>query len=244
MMVCGQNEKYLEKSLNELDRLCDDVVIAGNNIDPKSRKMIEDKGFWFYEDNREWGIHQPSIKTDLLARVGGLKPDWVVAIDADEVFAPEFTREKMEELTKRKEIAYHFLVVNLYNDPDHFYHGEGIQRFWNVRLFKYLPHLGLQYQKKSLHCGLAPPIMYKYGWHAPYYLEHYGLMLREDRMRKVERYHRFDPNAQFKSRVYYDDLAKDLTPQTFDRVGLLNKLAVIPDTQPRDIPKSLWNMLS
>ena len=129
------------------------------------------------------------------------------------------------------------MIVNLYNDREHFAHGVGIQRFWNIRFYKYLPQYGLQFQKKNVHCGLAPPIAYSYGWHAPFYVEHYGLMKPEDRLKKAQRYLKYDPKCQFKGRQYYDDLEKELKPIEFDREQLLRKLAGIPDTQPRIMPK-------
>lgn len=240
--VAGQGEadRYMRKTLEEFKRLCDDVIIATCNADKKTKDLIKEYGFWQYEDNREWGKYQPDIKTDLLRRAGKLKPDWIIALDMDEVFAPEFTRQEAEKLSESKEIGFYFMIVNLYNDKDHFYHGVGIQRFWNVRFFKYLSG-HTEYQKKSLHCGLAPAIHYKWGWHAPFYVEHYGLMLKEDRMRKAQRYAKYDPNAKFKGKEYYDDLIADHTPKEFDRQGLLNKLREIQDTQPRklDIMKKI-----
>jgi len=163
-----------------------------------------------------------------------MNPDWIIALDSDEVFAPEFTREEAERLTTLGEIAYHFMVVNLYNDREHFAHGAGVQRFWNIRFYKYMPEHGLQFQKKNLHCGLAPPIMYIYGWYVPYYLEHFGLMKVEDRQRKVERYQQYDPKAIFKHRMYYDDLASEMKMFDFDRQGLLNKIASLQEGKPRE----------
>lgn len=237
-MVCGNGEadRYLEASLKEFKRLCEDAVIVANNADEKTINLIKKYGYWTYEDNREWGKDQPKIKTDLLKKVANLKPDWIIALDSDEVFAPTFTREEAERLAGGDEIAWNFLVVNLYNDPDHFTHGAGIQRFWNIRFYKFLPQYGLDFQKKSLHCGLAPPIAYKYGWHAPYYLEHYGLMKKEDRLRRVERYQQYDPGARYKDRVYYDDLAADLKPQPFNREKLLKQLAESTECKPRNRP--------
>lgn len=237
IMVVGPNEKYLEKSLLEFKRLCDDAIIATNNADEKTKQLIKEYGFKQYEDNREWGRFQPDIKSDLLRRAGEeLKPDWICAIDADEVYSPNFTREEAEKLTKTGEIAYYFLVVNLYNDEEHFAHSKGIQRFWNIRFYKYMPEYGLQFLKKNLHCGLGPPITYKYGWHAPFYLLHYGLMSKEDRLRKAERYKKYDPNKVFKGGEYYDELLADLPMLKFDGEQLLKKLREAPDTQPRKRP--------
>lgn len=237
-MVCGPKEKYLDRTLKEFKRLCDDVMIATNNIDEKSKRIIKKYGFKSYKDNREWGKEQPSIKTDLLTRAGReLAPDWIIALDADEVFCPSFTRERAEALTSTGEIAYHFLVVNLYNDENHFAHSYGIQRFWNIRFFKYLPEYGLQFQRKALHCGLAPPIAYKYGWYAPFYLLHYGLMAKEDRERKIARYATYDPYKKYKSGVYYDELGQELPMRLFDPVGLLAKLEESKECRPRKTPR-------
>ena len=239
IMVVGEGEadRYLENSLKEFKRLCDNALIATNNADQKTKDLIDKYGYERYEDNREWGKEQPNIKTDLLTRAGHTyAPDWIIAIDADEVFCPSFTRDVAETLAEGQEIAWYFMVVNLYNDEKHFAHSVGIQRFWNIRFYKYMPEYGLQFQRKNLHCGLGPPITYKYGWHAPYYLLHYGLMKPEDRARKAERHRKYDPTKRFKAGAYYDELLQELPLREFDGEGLLAKLRESVETHPRKHP--------
>lgn len=238
LMVCGPGEadRYLKASLDEFKLLCDDAVIVGNNTDLKTEELIKSYGYWFYRDDREWGLYQPNIKEDLLKKIAGLKPDWIIPLDSDEVFAKEFTREEAERLASTKEIAWHFTIVNLYDDTEHFAHDKGIQRFWNIRFFKFLPE-HLKFQNKRVHCGLAPPIYYKYGWYAPYFVEHYGLMKKEDRQKKVERYKKYDPQAKFKGREYYDDLENKVNVYPFNREKLLKQLADSIDCKPRNTPK-------
>jgi len=238
--ICGagESERYLERTLKEFQRLTDDTIICGNNIDEKSREMIESYGYKVIDDNRTWGELQYAIKTDFLTNhVSKLKPDYLISLDMDETFAPEFTREEAEKLTTTEEIAFNFLVVNLYGDEQHFAHSTGIQRFWNIRFYKYLPEYGLQFQRKALHCGLAPPYAYALGWHAPYYVLHYGLMLKEDRERKSERYRKYDPNKRYKGGTYYDELTQELPMRKFDPEGLLRKLKESPECQKRKPPK-------
>ena len=43
--VVGPNERYLEKSLNEFKRLCDDAIIATNNADQKTLELIDSYGY-------------------------------------------------------------------------------------------------------------------------------------------------------------------------------------------------------
>lgn len=233
----GEADRYMRATMEEFQRLCDTAIFVTNNASEKEKEMIKEYGFEQYEDNREWGLHQPTIKTDLLTKAGELHPDWIVALDMDEVFAPEVTRVELEKLTTSEEIGWYFLIVNLYNDENHFAHGVGIQRFWNIRFYKYAPEYGLQFQRKALHCGLAPPIFYSYGWYAPFYILHRGLMKAEDRAAKVLRYDRYDPHARYKNKVYYEDLRREMKMFPFDAKGLLGKLREARECQPRKTPK-------
>ncbi len=209
----GEGDRWLEQVLDQRLKLCDDMIIAGNNTDAKTERIINDRGIWFYRDDREWGIHQPRIKQDLLKKVGGLKPDWVLPSDADEMYDKHFTRERAERLANSGYWGFKFAVINLWNDENHYRHDLS---FWNVRFFKFEPQHGLYFEKKNVHCGLAPPFFYNYSAHAPYILKHYGLMLPEDRAKKTIRYEKYDPRAVFKGREYYDKLKDEKHIHPFD----------------------------
>lgn len=220
-MVCGaEADRYLEASLKEFKRLCDDAVIALNHADKRTEKLIKDYGFWCYHDDREWGIHQPSIKTDLLKRIGNLNPDVILPLDSDEVFDSTFTRKELEEWSDKYPACY-FYIVNLWNSPDRQRKSLG---FWNIRMFNWRPDLGLDYQKKNLHCGLGPPWAYNYGAYIPHLVKHYGLMKAEDRQKKVERYEKFDPQAKWKDRSYYEALKAETIGSEFNEADMLQRL--------------------
>ena len=98
--------------------------------------------------------------------------------------------------------ALYFYIVNLWN--------EGWNRkwsFWNIRAWKW--NGDTRILNKPLHCGLAPEWCYYYASYVPYFVKHYGLMKKEDRQKKIERYQKFDPKAQYKDKSYYDALASD-----------------------------------
>lgn len=215
MMVVGPGEgdRWLKEVLEQRKELVDDMVICGNNTDEKTEQIIKESGYWFYRDDREWGIHQPRIKDGLLERVGKLKPDWVLPSDADEIYDSKFTRREAERLADTDAIGYYFAIINLWNDERHYRHDLS---FWNIRYFKYTPEFGLNFERKNVHCGLAPPMQYKYGWHAPFMVKHYGLMNPEDRKKKVKRYEKYDPKATFKGKDYYEALENEKQVVPFD----------------------------
>lgn len=213
--VCGPGEadRELEKTLLEFERLCDETVIVANRIGEKERHLLELYDCHIIEDNAEWGKWQHKIKEENIKKLARFNPDWVVTLDMDETFDPHMTREDLEELAERGGLAYFFYVVNLYGD------GYIPERcFFNVRMFKY--EGDLSFEQKPLHPGLAP----KYHWlranYAPYLLLHTGLRDKANRMRKVDRYNYYDPDAQYQSRDYYSFLAADLKATPLDLVHL------------------------
>lgn len=223
-LVCGpgEAERYLDETLKEFARLSDDVIVAMCNAGPKEKKLIRQYDFRSYEDNREWGKNQPYIKTNLLRRLHLLHPDWILALDADETM-PTVDRLALEDISKDRESAY-FYIVNLWNDEQHY---SRALSFWNVRFYKADPGKGVQFLRKPLHCGNAPPYFYTLparDSYVPHILLHKGLMLPEDRAGKAARYTRYDPNAEHKGREYYDALTAGGSGTWYNQEEVLTKI--------------------
>lgn len=204
----GEHKRYLKGTLDEFQRLCDETIILGNNLEDEDRQLIESYGFHLVEDNREWGKLQHVIKHDFLKNhVAKLKPDITICLDMDEVFA-NVTREKIEEIFNTNQ-AFYVYIANLWGKG---YRGDW--SFWNVRMFgwEWLEKLGdsfFEYENRPLHCGLAPKWTYALNIHAPFVLEHHGLKKKKDRMRKVKRYEQYDPRQVYRAPSYYQALKLD-----------------------------------
>lgn len=214
MMVVapGEQYRYLEETLKNVRPLVDSGVICINGLDEELQELIEGYGFKWYIDNHEWGKHQWKIKETLAEVLSTENPDWVLAVDSDEVFAPNVTRETLRELARKGHHAWYVHIINHWNDPEH--HKLGMN-FWNVRFWRYIPEL-LQWERKPVHCGLAPRWAYQHGKYAPVILRHFGLMDPKDRQKKVDRYDKYDAKAQYKGRQWYDMLKSKQAPEAFD----------------------------
>lgn len=223
-LVCGPGEadRWLDLTLKEFARLCDDVIVCLCNATNKEKALVESYDFRSYEDNREWGKFQPAIKTDLLRRIHKLKGDAILVLDADET-VPSLGRGDLEHLLKTRE-ALQFYVVDLWNDSDHY---SRTLSFWNVRAYRSDSSRGVQFLKKPVHCGNAPPYFYTLSakkTYVPHILLHRGLMLREDRLRKAARYAKYDPNAIHKGREYYDALVAQWSGSEYNQNEVLLKI--------------------
>lgn len=223
-LMCGLGEadRYLEETLKEFKRLCDDVIVCLCNAGPREEMLVRKYGFRSYRDDREWGYNQYKIKTDLLKRIVQLEPDWILVLDADET-VPTVDRAILEQLTVGRE-SCQFYVTNLWNDEQHYAQALG---FFNVRFYKHNLGMETQFLRKPVHCGNAPPFFYSkpaIESYVPHILLHKGLMKKEDRERKIERYNIYDPNAVHKGAQYYEALAFEGDGSEYKQEEVINKI--------------------
>lgn len=193
----GEAKRYLRDTLDCLQKLCDEVVIVHNRSGAEEIAMVEEYGFDSYSDSAEWGLHQHEIKERLMKWLSHKPRDLMVCLDSDEVLLIS-----KKEITELKGDAWYVYVMNLW--------GDGWKRkwsFWNIRIWRW--NNIIEFQRRPLHCGLAPKWCYEMGQYIPIILEHYGLMLRDDRQKKITRYLKYDPTAIYRSKEYYDGLSDD-----------------------------------
>ena len=234
--ICGPGEskRYMRETLDCFKRLCDEVIILCNNAEREEIDLIREYGFKVVLDRREWGRFQWRIKQDFIerdikqtAQVG----DMLVCLDMDEVFSSELTKEWIRSAPLD---AYHVFIVDLWNDPEHY---KPESSFWNVRMWKWNGET--KFKQKPVHCGLAPEWTYYYHRHAPFILKHYGLMLPEDRARKVVRYEKYDPKAEYLDRSFYNML-KQNNAKPFNEAEMQDivskEVATYQQTKPRTMP--------
>ncbi len=202
----GEADRWLEDVLKQLHWV-DDVCVCLNNPDAKTEQLVRKYADLVHEDHREWGREQWRIKQDFLDVVISLaQPDWVWCLDADEIFDPRFDRAMAEKMAAGQDVAWYFWCMQLWNDPARV---RMDLSFPNIRYFKVVTELGLNFLAQALHCGLAPMYAYRFGSQSGLWFKHYGLMKAEDRAKKVARYDRYDPAAKYKGKSWYDGLRNE-----------------------------------
>lgn len=230
--ICGPGEanRYMRETLDCFARLCDTVIILCNNTTRAENDLIDSYGFERVSDRREWGLHQWKIKQDFIER--DIKQiadagDMLVCLDMDEVLDKHLDREWILAAPLD---AYHVFVVDLWEDG---YKPESC--FWNVRLWRWNGET--KFKAKPVHCGLAPEWAYHYHRHAPFILKHYGLKDKENRLRKIERYKKYDPHGEHLDKKYYDMLSSD-SCKPFDEDLLHEKIAAEVATYKQTKPQT------
>ena len=224
----GEAERYLSKTLDRLEQICDKIFIWGNAPDEKTDRLCNQYEYCRYPEDI-WGRAQWKIKfTHLVKNVAPYKPDWIVCIDADEELDKRFTREKAEEMAQREEIAFEFYCVQLWDNEKTMRIDGGWGNFWNVRYYRFMPELNLWWKPTPLHCGLAP--IYAYKWRTPceFFFKHYGYMRKKDRERKWARYEKFDPNQIYFTPNWYQSILGKPILREFNEDTFRQRLKYIP----------------
>lgn len=235
-MVCGEGEaaRYLRKPLDDFKRLCDDAVICLNHADQETERMVKHYGFKSFRDDREWGREQPRIKETLTAAIWQLNPDWIVALDADEQFDKNLTREGLEALTQKGPHAWHFYMTDLWNDANHY---RPDMCFWKVQFYQVIKENGYAFRHQPFDPGIVPEWAASSAAYAPYLIKHYGLMTEESRQRRLARYKMFDPEQTWLPVQYYQALASSGGEEPFDE-DVLHR-AIEQEVSTYTLPKKI-----
>jgi glycosyltransferase involved in cell wall biosynthesis len=134
-----------------------------------------------------------------------LRPDWVLCLDADEVFEPRMTKALRSLVDQDSHDAVAFRLFDFW-DQDH-YRDDALwsaHRTFRPFLVRVLPTLTDDFQRSAQHCGrwpLAASLLRTAL--SDVRLKHLGWSRPDDRRRKYERYQRLDPNGQHGSRAQY-----------------------------------------
>ncbi len=225
----GEADRYLPDVLKRLSEITDEIVVACNATDTKTRNLVAEKTIAYDFSKYEWGKQQHIIKQRFYNQcVRPRQPDWIVCVDSDEILDKRLDRERLEELANRGDIAYEFYCVQLWDKEDQMRTDGPWGNFYNVRFFKFISDAEAHYKQTPLHCGLAP--VYAYNWRTTceYMFKHYGYMKLADRKKKAERYKKYDPNAKYMSARYYNGILGTGRLQEFDENRFGERLRYTP----------------
>ncbi|WP_304340564.1 glycosyltransferase family 2 protein [Metaclostridioides mangenotii] len=209
MIVKNEEGRYLKKALESAREYIDNAVIiddasTDNTIEickealkgiPLTLILNKESKFSNEIDLRkqQW---RETISTD---------PDWILFLDADEIFEDKF-KDNVKELMINYDIdSYMFRLYDFWNE-DH-YRDDNLWRAHNsyrVFMIRYQKNFDYKFNETAQHCGRMP---YNVGelqyCLSNMRLKHYGWSCEEDRIEKYNRYLKLDPNGEFGSLDQY-----------------------------------------
>ncbi len=129
----------LERVLKHLKEICDEIVVCDSGSTDNGRKIIEQFTKHILSEPNDFSKEQ-LVKQKMLEYALTLKPDWIVWLDADEVF------DRQGELGAVRKLAYKgskegidgfsFQEINLWKSTKQYRTDEFWRKGWYVRLWR------------------------------------------------------------------------------------------------------------
>jgi hypothetical protein len=205
MTVHNEAGRYLSKVLEQAAQFITDALIiddASSDATPElCRELLSQAGVPLrLVQNQESGF---TNEIDLRKRAWDLAaatdPDWMLFLDADEVWEDKAVTELLPLLDDGR---WDFYAFRLYDFWDRSGYREDqywqAHKFYRPFLIRYQPNFVYQWKEQPLHCGRIPSNITALPGTVSYLrVKHFGWALPEDRQRKYDFYLKQDPEGVY-----------------------------------------------
>lgn len=135
-------------------------------------------------------------------------PDWILNMDADEIFEKRFSVEVRQLITQTDMDMFCFRLYDFWSET-HYREDQYWRSHLSFRPFlvRFQPNLNYQWKETPQHCGRFPENIFQLP-HAlsDLRLKHYGWAKPEHRLEKYQRYILLDPQAKYGWKEQYDSI--------------------------------------
>lgn len=205
MIVKNEEKRYLGKMLEDCVQYIDEAVIiddaSTDNTILLCKKILESNNIKYKIIENKKSLFANEIKLRKLQwnEVVKTNPDWILFLDADEIFEKGF-KNKVEYLIKNNDVdAYCFRLYDLWNQE--YYRSDNMwyaHKTYRPFLIRYQPKFKYKFNKGKQHCGRMPKnvLILPYS-NSELRLKHYGWVNEKDRKSKYDRYMRLDSKGKY-----------------------------------------------
>lgn len=203
MLVRNEAGRYLERVLKHAARYIDQAVIlddaSEDNTVEVCRQALQDIPLVIHSNKEPHFHNEIVLRKQLWELAAGLDPDWILILDADEIFE-ERAPDALKELAQRTDVYYY--AFRLYDMWDEQFYRE--DTYWSAHkwyrpfMVRYIPGFAYTWKETPLHCGRFPVNIDAFkGEKSELRIKHLGWMKPEDRLKKYYRYKELDPDSKY-----------------------------------------------
>lgn len=212
MLVRNEADRYLEKVLNHVVRYADQVVVlddasTDNTVEVCKRCLANIPHS--IAVNTEAGFHnEVELRKQLWNMAAATKPDWIMILDADEMFEDGIVQIMPHLLSNPNADIYLFRLYDMWNEThyreDNYWQAH---KYYRPFLVRFQANYEYKWQETPQHCGRLPinigslrvvPCQMR--------IKHWGWARSSDRLDKYYRYKKHDPDAVYGIREQYQSI--------------------------------------
>jgi glycosyltransferase involved in cell wall biosynthesis len=213
MIMRNEADNRLRQMLENARKYITDAVIIDDASTDNSvaicEEVLADIPHLIIKNSASKFHNEIEIRTQQWEETIQTNPDWILFLDADEIFEDSFANSVHLLISNPCIDAYYFRLYDFW-DEEHYRQGP----YWNAHqghrpfLVRYrpdIPHMWLN--QGAQHCGRMPTSCTKIvGVLSNYRLKHYGWATAALREAKFARYAKLDPEAKHGIKEQYDSI--------------------------------------
>lgn len=213
MVVRNEAERYLAPVLDQARRIVDAAVIIDDGSTDGTPELIEkmlgDLPLVLVRNKKPlFERNESKLRQMLWNETIKTNPDWILCLDADELFEDKAVHE-IREMVNHPDFDYY--SFRIYDFWDELHYRE--EPLWSahfryyVLLVRYRPDFKYVWNENPLHCGRFPlNVTVLPGIQSPLRVKHLGWMNPHDRLKKYLRYRRLNPEGRWGVREQYESI--------------------------------------
>lgn len=212
LIMKNEENNYLREMLTAAREYITDAVIIDDGSTDNSVKIAEeilkDIPLKLIKNSQSLFSNEICLRKKQWEEVVKTNPDWIIILDADEIFEDSF-KDEIQTLISAKDVdAYYFRLYDFWNEThyrdDQFW---AAHNYFRPFLIRYKPNVSYVWNETPQHCGRHPKTIFEFPYKLSYLrLKHYGWAKQELRLTKYDRYQRLDPDAKYGWREQYESI--------------------------------------
>ena len=212
MAVKNEGNRYLEKVLKSSREFIDNAVIiddgSTDNTIGVCKEILKDIPLTIVENKSSKFSNEVELRTQQWYETIATNPDWILFLDADEMFEDKFKDNVKSMINNREVDCYIFRLYDFWNEEyyrsDNLWYAHNTYRPFMIR---YQKNFKYTFKETAQHCGRMPENV----MHLPYgkselRVKHFGWAKQEDRITKYARYMLLDPEGKTGSLDQYKSI--------------------------------------
>ncbi|GMQ64317.1 glycosyltransferase family 2 protein [Vallitalea maricola] len=203
MLVRNEAGKFLENVLSHASQYIDYAVILDDASDDNTvdicKGILSNIPLQISLNKTSMFHNEISVRTKLWNMATSTNPDWILCLDADEIFENKIVSVIQDLINQDAFDYYNFRLYDLWNNDyyreDAYWHAH---HYFRTFLVRYQSNFNYEWINTPQHCGRFPSNLYRLkGCQCSIRLKHYGWSTEALRQEKYKRYLKLDPEGKY-----------------------------------------------
>jgi len=212
LLVRNEGSKFLREMLSHAAQYIDNAVILDDASEDDTveicKEILKDIPYKLVSNKEHQFSNEIVLRKQLWELTTAENPDWIVCLDADEIFEDSIKKTIKSLIDQPDFDHYAFRLYDMW-DSEHYREDTYwcSHKYYRVFIIRYRPDFEYTWKETPLHCGRLPANIFKLNGCICYVrLKHYGWSTPQLRAEKYERYMSLDPTGQYGNLEQYKSI--------------------------------------